>query len=192
MNKKSSVSIKTLVLCAVLTALVILLQLFGSGIKFGMFSISLVLIPIVLGSALAGPYAGAWLGFIFGLVVLLSGDAGAFLAVNPAGTVITVLAKGILSGLLCGLCYRLLAKINRHVAVFVSAAVCPIINTGIFLLGCLLFFMDTITLWASQFGYESAGAYMIFGLAGINFIVELLTNLILAPVILRLIKIEKM
>ncbi len=192
MNKKRSVSIKTLVLCAVLTALVILLQLFGSGIKFGMFSISLVLIPIVLGSALAGPYAGAWLGFIFGLVVLLSGDAGAFLAVNPAGTVITVLAKGILSGLLCGLCYRLLAKINRHVAVFVSAAVCPIINTGIFLLGCLLFFMDTITLWASQFGYESAGAYMIFGLAGINFIVELLTNLILAPVILRLIKIEKM
>ncbi len=191
MNKKRSISVKTLVLCAVLTAIVILLQLFGSAIKFGMFSISLVLIPIVLGSAMAGPFAGGWLGFVFGLAVLLSGDAGAFLAVNPAGTVITVLVKGILAGLLSGLLYKLLAKSNRTIAVFLSAAVCPIVNTGIFLIGCRLFFFETISQWGAAAGFESAAAYMFLGLAGLNFLVELLTNLILAPIILRLLSIRK-
>ena len=41
---------------------------------------------IVVGAALYGPLAGAWFGFVFGLVVLLSGDAAAFLVVSPLGT----------------------------------------------------------------------------------------------------------
>lgn len=42
-----------------LTALVVVLQLLGSFIKFGTVSISLVLIPIVVGAALYGVGAGA-------------------------------------------------------------------------------------------------------------------------------------
>lgn len=57
------------------TAIVIVLQLMGSFIRFGTFSISLVLVPVVIGAALYGAGAGAWLGFVFGVVVLLSGDA---------------------------------------------------------------------------------------------------------------------
>ena len=64
------------------TAIVIVLQLMGSFIRFGTFSISLVLVPVVIGAALYGAGAGAWLGFVFGVVVLLSGDAAAFLGVN--------------------------------------------------------------------------------------------------------------
>ena len=60
------------------TAIVIVLQLMGSFIRFGTFSISLVLVPVVIGAALYGAGAGAWLGFVFGVVVLLSGDAAAF------------------------------------------------------------------------------------------------------------------
>ena len=56
------------------TAIVIVLQLMGSFIRFGTFSISLVLVPVVIGAALYGAGAGAWLGFVFGVVVLLSGD----------------------------------------------------------------------------------------------------------------------
>ena len=80
---------------AIFTAIVIVLQLLGSFIRFGPFSISLVLIPIVVGAAMYGTAAGAWLGFIFGLVVLLSGDAAAFLGVNALGTIITVIATSI-------------------------------------------------------------------------------------------------
>jgi len=76
------------------TAIVIVLQLMGSFIRFGTFSISLVLVPVVIGAALYGAGAGAWLGFVFGVVVLLSGDAAAFLGVNALGTILTVLVKG--------------------------------------------------------------------------------------------------
>ena len=42
-----------------LTAIVVVLQLFGSAIKFGPFSISLVLLPIVVGAALYGKWSVA-------------------------------------------------------------------------------------------------------------------------------------
>ena len=176
---------------AIFTAIVIVLQLLGSFIRFGPFSISLVLIPIVVGAAMYGTAAGAWLGFIFGLVVLLSGDAAAFLGVNALGTIITVIAKGTLAGLCAGLVFRALVKTNTYVAVIVSAVVCPVVSTGVFLLGCLLFFMETINGWAAAAGFASAGTYMIVGLVGLNFVFELLVNVILSPVIVRIISIGK-
>ena len=81
MNEKT----KTLVGTGILTAIVIVLQALAIGIKFGPFSITLVLIPIVVGAALYGYKAGAWLGLGCGVVVLCT-DAGAFLAVNIPGT----------------------------------------------------------------------------------------------------------
>lgn len=176
---------------AIFTAIVVVLQLLGSFIRFGPFSISLVLIPIVVGAAMYGVAAGAWLGFVFGLIVLLSGDAAAFLGVNAIGTIITVIAKGTLAGLCAGLVYRALERMNTYVAVIASAIVCPVVNTGVFLLGCLLFFMETITGWAAEAGFPSAGAYMIVGLVGLNFVFELLVNVVLSPVIIRIIAIGK-
>ena len=77
-----------------LTAIIIVLQVFSISIRFGVFDITLVLTPIIVGAALYGWATGAWLGFVFGMVVLFT-DAGAFLAINVPGTIITVLAKGI-------------------------------------------------------------------------------------------------
>jgi len=181
-------SAKTLALGAILTALVVILQFMGSFIHLGMFSISLVLIPIVIGAAMCGKFIGAWLGFVFGVVVLISGDAAAFLAINIPGTILTVLLKGTLCGLFAGLVYDLLAKKNKYLGVLAAAIVCPIVNTGIFLLGCLVFFMPTITSWA---GGSNIVSFMIFGLGLINFPVELAFNLILSPVIVRLLNISK-
>lgn len=171
---------------AVLTALVVVLQILGSFIRFGVFSISLVLVPIVVGAALYGPLAGAWLGLVFGVVVLASGDAAPFFAVNPAGTVLVVLLKGTLCGFLSGIVYRLIEKKNRLAAAISAAAVCPIVNTGVFLIGCVLFFLPTIEAWGAEAGYSSAAAYMFLGLAGGNFLFELLFNLVLAPAIHRI------
>jgi len=149
------------------TAIVIVLQLMGSFIRFGTFSISLVLVPVVIGAALYGAGAGAWLGFVFGVVVLLSGDAAAFLGVNALGTILTVLVKGTLAGLLSGLVYKALENKNRTLAVAVAAVVCPVVNTGVFLIGCLLFFMETIGGWADAMGFgANVGQYMIVGLVG--------------------------
>ena len=185
------ISTRTLTGLALFTAIVVVLQFLGAFVRFGPFSISLVLIPIVVGAALYGHFAGAWLGFVFGMVVLLSGDAAAFLAVNPLGTVLTVLLKGALAGLCAGLVYRALEKVNGWLAVILAAVAAPVVNTGIFLVGCVLFFMPTITEWATGMGFPSVGNYMIFGLVGANFLFELLFNIVLSPVIVRLIKIGR-
>ncbi len=190
--QKQKMSTKTMVLGAILTALVVILQFTGAAVRFGPFSISLVLIPIVIGSATCGVGIGTWLGFIFGLVVLLSGDAGPFLAVNIPGTIITVLLKGVACGLLSALVYKALSKTNRYLAVAVAAIVCPFVNTGIFLLGCLAFFMDTVSGWAVAAGLgANVGQYMIFGLVGTNFLFELLTNIIVSPIVVRLLNIKE-
>ena len=185
MNNKT----KTMVGIGLFTAIVVVLQFLGGGIRFGIFSISLVLVPIVVGSAVYGWKAGAWLGFMFGAAVLLSGDASAFMVVDPLGTVLTVLVKGASCGMIAGLVYKLLERWNKVLAVFAAALVCPVVNTGVFLIGCCLFFLETVAEWGRGLGYENVAAYMFLGLAGANFLVELAVNLVLAPVIVRLIKI---
>lgn len=191
MKRSDRNNTKRLVGVSLFTALVVILQLLGSFIRFGPFSISLVAMPIVVGSAVYGAGAGAWLGLVFGVTVLLSGDAAAFMVANVGGTIVTVLVKGILCGLAAGMVYALLAEKQSTVAAVVSAIVCPVVNTGIFLLGCFLFFIPILTEWASAMGFENVGRYMIFGLVGGNFLVELCTNMLLCPVILRLIRYGK-
>ena len=220
MNSKT----KKIVGIGLFTAIVLVLQFLGGGIKFGMFSISLVLLPIVVGAAVYGWQAGAWLGFTFGVAVLLSGDAAAFLTVDVIGTVLTVLLKGTAAGLCSGLMFKLvltlmndhsknrmlvvknnygigecceagvyeyISRNNRYVAVVAAAVVCPIVNTGVFLLGCVLFFMETVAGWGAAVGFENVASYMFLGLAGTNFLIELVTNLLLSPVIVRLISYAK-
>lgn len=182
---------RLLVLGAVFTALVIVLQFLGTFIRFGMFSISLVLLPIIIGAATCGYKIGAWLGFVFGVVVLLSGDATAFLTVNYWGTIATVLVKGTLCGLVAGLVYSALAKYNQYLAVMAAAIICPIVNTGIFLLGCQIFFLETIKEWGAAAGFNNVAAYMFLGLAGGNFLFELGTNLVLSPAVVRVLKLTK-
>ncbi len=181
---------RILVLGAVFTALVIILQLMGSFIRFGPFAISLVLVPIVIGAATCSVKIGAWLGFVFGVVVLVSGDAAPFLAIDVFGTVLTVLLKGTACGFAAGLVYKALEKYNRYLAVAAAAIVCPVVNTGVFLLGCSVFFMKSITEWGLAEGFNNVAAYMFLGLAGGNFLFELGSNIILSPVIVRVLNIE--
>ena len=169
------------------TAIIVALQLLAASIKFGPFSITLVLAPIVIGAALYGIGAGAWLGVAFGVSVLISGDAAAFMTINPAGTVVTVLLKGMLAGLVSGLIYKALESKNKTVAVVLAGIACPIVNTGIFLAGCYLFFQEWLV---SVFG-TTGFATVVTGLVSVNFAVELGINMVLASVIVRVIDIGK-
>ncbi len=183
-----SKNVKRLTGMALFTALIIGLQLLGSFIKFGAFSISLVLIPIVVGTALYGWIAGAWLGFVFGMVVLMSGDATLFLEFRPFATIFIVILKGILAGAVAGIGYKMFEAINTYFAVAIAAILCPLINTSVFLIGCYLFFMEIVTNLAAAIGFEGSGySYLILGLAGVNFLFELVLNITLCPVIVRIV-----
>lgn len=115
-----------------LTAIAAVLQFVGSAIRLGPFSVSLVLIPIVLGTALYGWGMGCWLGLVFGAVVLLSGDAGLFLSADPGGAIVTVLSKGIACGAAAGLCCRWLHPRYPRRSILLSALTAPLVNTGCF------------------------------------------------------------
>lgn len=188
MKKKTDT--RKLVMTAILTAIVVVLQFLALGTRaLGIpFSIAPVLIPIVIGAATCGIGAGAWLGLVFGAVVLISGDASAFLVINWWGTIITVLVKGVMCGLAAGAVYKAFEKFNKYLAVIAAALICPLVNTGIFLLGCVMFFMDTIVTWA---GSQDVVTYMFVGLCGINFIIELVINMFLSPIVFRLLKLRE-
>lgn len=169
------------------TAIVVVLQFLGSFIKFGPFSITLVLAPIVIGAALYGIGAGAYLGLVFGATVLISGDAAAFLTINPIGTVIIVLLKGMLAGLAAGLVYSLISKASSLAGVIVAGVVCPIVNTGIFLAGCYIFFQEWLVAVFGTTGFVT----VVAGLVGVNFLIEMGINMVLSTAIVKIINLGK-
>ena len=196
MASKRNQSLLKMVQLAILTAVVLVLQSAGIVIKIPVLGtpVSLVLIPIALGAMILGPAAGAWLGFVFGLVVYIQcGVMGldpftAFLfQQNPVITAGICLVKSTLAGFLAGVCYRTLSKENELLAVFVAASVTPIVNTGVFVLGCFII-MDTISEFADNIGYGKSALHFIFiGCAGLNFIFEFVINMIFAPSLRRII-----
>jgi len=191
---------KTLVGMAIFTAIVVVLQLIASFVKFGFFTPSLVLIPIVIGTAIYGIKAGAWLGFVFGVVVLIAcitgADGGGYLmwGVNPAVTALICVGKGVACGALAGLTYQLLHHKHQILATVAAAVVCPVVNTGLFCLGAVAVFkpllLEWAAGWAAQNGMEAVSlvTYVFLGLIGINFLVELLINVVLSPVVVRILK----
>lgn len=167
---------------ALLMALVVVLQMVGGMIPpVGGFTISLVLIPIVLGAALYGPKTGALLGATFGVVVIIGcitgtdpGGAMVFQA-NPILCIVLVLAKGILAGFLSGVVYAVMKGKNETLAMVLAAAVCPVANTGTFIAGMAAFFIDVLAAWAG--GGDILG-YVLSGLVLCNFVPELIINVI--------------
>ena len=183
-------STEKLILGAALTALVVILQLLGSFIHLGPFSVSLVLLPIVIGAAVGGTKLSTWLGGVFGVVVLIT-DAAAFFTVSIFGTLLTVMLKGIAAGFVAGVVYNLLKEKNQYLAVILAALACPLANTGVFVLGCFAFFFKTLGEWGLAYGFDNAISYIFLGMVGANFLFEVASNLILSPVVVRLLNVLK-
>jgi uncharacterized membrane protein len=185
--RAKSLEVRKLVLLALLTAIVVVLQVMASVLPVYPFTLALVLVPIVIGASLIGTFAGVWLGLVFGFVVLVTPpQATLFLGWNVPLTVLVVLLRGALTGLTAGIAYKVIEKFNKTVAVIVAAVVAPIFNTGIFILGCYAFFLPYIEAWEFGLGTATSTIFLLF--IGINFPLELAVNLVLSPTIVRLIQ----
>lgn len=187
---------------ALLVALVFVLQMLGSFIKIGPLPMSFVLVPIVIGAFLLGWREGAFLGFVFGVITMVMGiigvDAFSFMLwqANPFWFVVACLVKATAAGLGAGLIYKGLYKVLGEkyviVATVIASISAPIINTGIFVAGMLLFFFDTMeglpAMFPGVFGQFGGAIEVVFlGLAGLNFIGEFIVNLVVSPAIVRII-----
>ncbi|HIZ94068.1 MULTISPECIES: ECF transporter S component [unclassified Flavonifractor] len=179
---------------ALMTAIIVVLQVVASFVKFGPFSITLALAPIIIGAALYGAGAGAWLGAVFGVVVLIACIAGwdyggnVLFTANPLLTAALCIVKGAAAGFVSGLVFRGLSRRSPMGAAITAGIVCPVVNTGIFIVGLTLFFYDILVAWA---GGTDLIYYIIFIMTGVNFLLELAINLVLSTVIVRVVGARK-
>lgn len=183
MKQSTFFTAKNVASLAVLLALVIVLQAVGGSFSIGAVSLNFTLIPIVLGAILLGPAAGAFLGFACGVVVLIqviSGLVPFYVLIwteTPVVAALTCIVKTTVAGWVAGWLFQWLEKKNRYVAVFVAAGVVPVINTALFIVGCL-FMKEAVMALA---GGTNVFVFILVSLVTFNFFAELAVNLLVAP-----------
>lgn len=183
-----------LVSMGILSAIIIVLQIVATYFPTKPFPITFTLIPIIIGAALFDEKAGAFLGGVFSVVVIvmcvIGADVGGAMVwnANPFLCILVCMLKGICAGYVSGLVYRLISKRNSVAATIVAALSAPVVNTGIFILGLVLFFRPILAQWS---GGSDLVYYILFGLTGLNFLIEVGVNMILSPVIIKILEAVK-
>ncbi|MCL2397180.1 MAG: hypothetical protein FWC93_03850 [Defluviitaleaceae bacterium] len=181
---------------AIFAAIIIALQMFATAVNYvtpGTIPIALVLPPLVIGAAMYGVKAGAVLGFCFGIVVVGSGIFGfaptsaMMWNVNPIIFVVGTLGRGLAVGFVAGATYKLFARKDIFMGVWAAAIIAPIINTGIFIF--VLFLFVEILVTADE--PVSFLQRLITAFVGINFMMEMVVNIVIAPAISRIIRVGK-
>lgn len=191
MKKKD---VKKMVGIAILLAIVIVLQILsGVILKFGNFSITLCLVPIVIGGMIYGVQVGGILGFAFGLICIFNGlvglDVGTNAMLSTMGgytcfmTILLCILKGTLSGMAAAFGFKLLKKKNKLVATVFASILCPLVNTGVFAAGFPIFLLDALKEFA---GGENIGVFLFTGMISFNFFIELGISIVLSPAVNRI------
>lgn len=170
---------KRFAILSIFSAIIVILQLLSTYINLGGFPITLTLIPIILVGAIYGPVDAMFMGVVFGIIVDIMVVTGAdpsgavMFASHPIITLLTCLIKGALAGLFGATAYKLIK--NNKLGIIISAIITPVTNTLILYISLILFFDASFTA-------------MIAAFMTINFIIELVLNILLAPGLLNLIK----
>lgn len=179
MNSTSKV--KTIVLTGLLLALEVIFQTLGNYVQLGPANINLTLVTIVLAAVLCGPWSAMVLGFFNGVMAIFSPSTQAiFMPINPWATVLVCLLKTALAGLGASYIYKALAKNNRIVALVLASVAVPVINTGLFTVGALLFFQPWLEVGSSGYG-GNWFLFLLLAVIGWNFLLELATTVVVAP-----------
>ena len=187
-KKKTFFSTRNIAATGFLTAIEIVLQILGNFITLGPVSINLCLIPIAMGAILYGPFCGAFLGLINGIAVIFAPSTFAiFMPLNPLGTIFICLLKSTLAGLCAGLIYLPFKKKKPFFGSVLASIVLPVVNTGIFSLGALIFFRSFLNNVATSMNFPNIHAALLFGVIGWNFIFELATSIVISPSLSRVI-----
>ena len=193
MEKRQFFSARNIAYFAVLLALVIVLQLFASAIPMFGVTLNFSLVPIVLAGIFFGMWGGALLGLVSGLITFLTAavmgqePSTAFLfQASPVLLTLTCIGKTTIAGFLAGLFYQLIAKKNKLIAAYVASVTVAVFNTGIYLLGIVL-----MKGAAAQFmGTEASASAVfvaVFALIWLNFVLEIVINVLLAPAVHRIV-----
>ena len=181
MNQKNGT--RNIVITGLLLALEIVFQILGNYFQIGLVNINLTLITVVLAGVLCGPMSAAILGFFNGVMALFApATLAVFIPISPYGTIVVCLMKCTIAGIAASYVYKLLKTKNKLVALVTASAIVPILNTGIFCLGCLLFFRPFLESGVNE-TFPNTAAFLVFGVIGWNFILELVSTMVLSPTV---------
>lgn len=171
---------KTIAGLGILSALVIALQILSNYVTFGPVSITLALTPVVVGACLYGPLGGLFLGVLQGILILTAPSTAFFFNYSPFGTIITCLLKNGLAGFVSGVIFKAMEAKTPKIGSIIAAVSAPIVNTGVFsIFACTLFYPIVEPLASG----ENFVVFYLTGFIGINFIIELVANSVLSPVV---------
>lgn len=187
--KNNNQKIKKLAMLGIFIAVIVVLQLVSAYIHIGPISITLVLLPIVIGGAIFGIEYGAILGAAFGIATFafaVSGiDIGGnmMFAANPFLTFIVCVAKGTCAGAVSAAVYKLANKLTKgknYISYLLASFAAPTVNTGIFLLFACTCYRTILQAWA---GGSDILTYIFASLLLLNYLPELVFCLILSPIV---------
>ncbi len=150
----TSSKVRETALTAVLAAIILLMAFTPLGyLRLGPMSITLLVIPVVIGGMTLGPVRGGFLGAVFGATSLAQcfmGDltGAAMFSANAVGTVIACFVPRILIGVVAGLLFPFLMKVlgkSKSAIAFIGTAVAgTLTNTVFFVTLVVAFFKDSV------------------------------------------------
>ncbi len=183
--KNTQKKLYNMVLLALFVAIELMMYMMGLGlVPIGPLKMSFLMIPIAVGAMLLGPWQGALLGAVFGLCSLWDAYSGAsamtgffFHNVSKLHTVVLCVGTRMLMGLLTGLIFQGLRKVEKRILPYYGAALAaPLLNTLLFMGYIVLVFYQTeyIQNLAAQKGAGNALIFVVL-MVGIQGLVELVS-----------------
>ena len=180
MEKKKFFNTKMIATTGILLGVEIVLQLVGNYVVIpgGFANLNFSLIIITLGAILYGPLVGGFLGLVSGALTLFSPSTiSYFFAVSPIGTILACLIKTTVAGVVAGFIKKNKKNKNDLAGSILASIAAPILNTGIFAIFCVIFFKQRLL----EINPDSLAAALFLGMIGVNFIFEIIINVIVVP-----------
>lgn len=172
---KPVISTSKMVRLTVLVAIILIMSFTPLGfLPVGVFSLTLLPIPVAVGAMLYGPAAGAALGGLFGVLSLVRAYMGLdlgpiLLSISPIFTTVICIVPRILEGWLTGLVFKALYKIDRtRLASFaISGFSTAAFNTIFFMGGLMLLFWNSFVVgYADNSGASGSAVTIIIFIIG--------------------------
>lgn len=177
---------------AILAALIILMTFTPIGyIPIGPVKMTLLTLPVMIGSIVLGARSGIILGSVFGLTsfyTCLGMDAVgvALMGINPFFTFVMCFVPRVLCGYLPAVIYKAISKNGTKrtmLAIPVAGASVAIINTVLFLGSMWLFFGKSLS---EVVGVAIDNIFVLFALfAGTNGLIEIAVNIVVGTAICK-------
>ncbi len=169
-------NVRYMVQLAALIAILLILEGTGLGlIKTPGLEFTILQVPVIIGAIVMGPAAGGILGGVFGFISFWecfgkSVFGVTLLGINPVGTFITCVPTRILMGLLCGLIFQALYRIDKSklVSFGIASLSGALLNTVFFMSSLIAFFYHTDYIQGFVQYFGSANPFL-FVLAFVGF-----------------------